>query len=605
MYALDAATGERIWRYNAGSGIYGGAAVTGDAVFVADLGGSVHSVSRANGRRLWKVDDLGKGWKSVSTDGRRVFSAHQDGVVNALDVADGSIVWRFESGDEIHGGAAAANGLVYFASYDDFVYALDAETGEIAWSTELRWGSQSTPTLAGSLVLVGSWDDHVYALDSRTGRLVWNFWAGDNVTASIAASEDAAYFGSDDGYFYSVSLADGSLNWRYEVGEIFRSTAAVAEGIVYIGSHSDELLALDASNGELVWKYETGDDIRSGVAVHQNTVYFGSNDDAIYALVAGFPEGYEPVATERPKPPSFQTLPKNVLRGRMSELFSWRDRSMFSEVAVFGPDGVREINGPDLALEIFENGYYMLMSRTTHQEGWQARFLPLEDYEALADERDDPELKVARGWCCTRGDDGLDFFVRGDITLNESVAVTAHEAGHAIQRMLNPVQNKAPRDSLLGALREAEAYTFQVAIIRKMGEYMDADTARWSNKYNYDAYLNRWRDRFQNSVADLTEEHDRGRLIMWQAVLNDPELVHLYIELLLYGHVSADSLMDMYYKFVRLTPGEVEPYIESIASEDLREDLNRIFVAIHKRIDRPVVEFEELVLNVPTLVIAP
>ena len=113
-----------------------------------------------------------------------------------------------------------------------------------------------------------------------------------------------------------------------------------------------------------------------------------------------------------------------------------------------------------------------------------------------------------------------------------------------------------------------------------------------------------WRDAFRNSVTDLTEEHTRGRLIMWQAVLNDPELAHLKRELLRDGHVSADSLMDMYHKFVSLTPREIEPYIASITSEALSDDLNRIVGMVLKRANY-FVEFENLVLNVPTLVIAP
>ena len=91
---------------------------------------------------------------------------------------------------------------------------------------------------------------------------------------------------------------------------------------------------------------------------------------------------------------------------------------------------------------------------------------------------------------------------------------------------------------------------------------------------------------------------------MWQAVLNDPELAHLKAELSRDGHVSADSLMDMYYKFVSLTPREIELYIESITSEALSDDLNRVIGTINKRTNHPV-EFENLVLNVLTLVIAP
>ena len=91
---------------------------------------------------------------------------------------------------------------------------------------------------------------------------------------------------------------------------------------------------------------------------------------------------------------------------------------------------------------------------------------------------------------------------------------------------------------------------------------------------------------------------------MWQAVLNDPELAHLRDELERDGHVSADSMMDMYHRFVKLTPSEVEPYIESITVESLSDDLNFIFGTVYKRTGFSI-SFPELVLNVPTLVVSP
>ena len=33
--------------------------------------------------------------------------------------------------------------------------------------------------------------------------------------------------------------------------------------------------------------------------------------------------------------------------------------------------------------------------------------------------------------------------MRGDLIVDEATSTTAHEAGHALQRLLNPVQNKA------------------------------------------------------------------------------------------------------------------------------------------------------------------
>lgn len=379
----------------------------------------------------------------------------------------------------------------------------------------------------------------------------------------------------------------------------------MAGGIVYVGSNAGELLALDASNGALVWKYQAGDEIRSNAVVHGNKVYFGSRDNTIYALAAGFPDGYEPVVSAPDTQPEFEPLSNDDLEARLREALRTQQK-VYATVGIFTADSAREEerDNRELITDVFENGYYLLTGRTPQQDGWQTRYLKIEDYNALADELGDPALKRFAGWCCLRVEGGLELIMRGDLIVDEATSTTAHEAGHALQRLLNPIQSKTARESLIGAFREAEAYTFQVALVRKIGEYTGIETARWPSGYNWESYLDGWRKAFRDSVTDLTEEHHRGRLIMWQAVLNDPELAHLKRELESDGHVSADSLMDMYHKFVSLTPREIEPYIESITSKSLSDDLNRIVGTVIRRANHSV-EFENLVLNVPTLVLAP
>ena len=61
---------------------------------------------------------------------------------------------------------------------------------------------------------------------------------------------------------------------------------------------------------------------------------------------------------------------------------------------------------------------------------------------------------------------------------NAALAATAHEAGHALQGILNPAQNKgasAPSAGLIRAMREAQAYAFDVALIRKIGDYGEVE----------------------------------------------------------------------------------------------------------------------------------
>ena len=345
--------------------------------------------------------------------------------------------------------------------------------------------------------------------------------------------------------------------------------------------------------------------MQAPIVVHDGIVYAGSHDDSFYALAAGFPDNYVAAAVEPAPQPEFQPLSSVELKRRLTEAFG-SQRPVFSTVATFGPDGktIEERDGSDLVIEIFENGYYLLTGRTVQQDGWEARYFSVEDYNMLADERGNPGLKRTLGWCCIRIDDGLALIMRADRPLDSATATTAHEAGHALQQLVNPAQSKGVRDSLLPALYEAQAFTLEVALTRKIGEYTRVETARFPSGYRWSEYLDRWRQGLRESIDDLSQGHDRGRLIMWQAVLNDPELAHLREELFRDGHVSADSMLDMYHRFVSLTPSEVGPYVESITVDPLSDDLNRIFGTVNKRINFSI-EFPDLVLNVPTLVISP
>lgn len=606
LYALNALTGEVEWEYEAGGRIGADAVAAGGAIIAADLDGRLHAVDRETGARIWTTESSSEIWGKVSANESAAFAANKDGHVIAAGLEDGSELWRFEALETIYGGAAVVGNSVLATSHDDWVYSIDSQNGALNWKTEMRSGSNSTPLFANGLIIVGSWDDRLYAMNAATGANVWNFWAGGAIIGGAVASENAVFFGADDGYAYSVSLEDGSLNWRRELGEQVHSTPALDVGILYIAS-GDTLFALDAANGAEVWTRKLGGVVGGGaLTVANGVVYAGARDRHAYAIAAGFPDDYQPPDTATPTP-TFQPLSPSELREKLPEVFGSNDK-VLGNVAVFDASGktVYWRDESNLIIEVFENGYYLLTGRTIQQDGWEARYYAREDYDRLADERNDPGLKRFVGWCCiwTGGDSRLQLVMAGDKPQNAAFGTTAHEAGHAFQRLLNPAQNKSHRDSLMGALREAEAYTFEVALIRKIGEYAEVETAQAPGTY-WDPYLAWARNSMRDATTDLSEEHDRGRLIMWQAVLHDPDLAHLRSELERNGKLSADSLLEMYYKLVSLTPSEVEPYIEFISTQaPLSDDLN-YFAGVVKKRTGFAIEYPDLVLNALILLTSP
>ena len=583
-------------------------ASAGGLIIAADLDGRVHAVERDTGVRKWMTAPTSRIWGGVSANENAAFAANKDGAILAFSLEDGSPLWTYEVGDAVYSGAAAVGNSVLATSDDGWVYSIDAQTGELKWKTEMNRGSNSTPIFANGLVIVGSWDNRLYAMDAAAGANVWNFWAGGAIVRGAAASETAVFFGADDGFAYSVSLKDGSLNWRRKIGEQVRSAPALDGGILYIAS-GDTAFALDAANGAEVWLFATGGEAGAPLAVHDSAVYVGSHDETIYALAAGFPKDYAPPVAVAAPTPEFMPLSPEDMRERLTEAFG-SEAPVLGWAATFTNEGKTTYwrDASDLIIEVFENGYWLLTGRTVQQDGWEARYYAREDYERLADERNNAGLKAAVGWCCIRtgGDSRLRLVMRGYEPQNSALAVTAHEAGHALQRLLNPVQSKVCGDSLIGALREAQAFTFEVALIRKIGEYAEVETAQAPSGYRWDLYLARLRDSMRNSTQDLSQQHARGRLIMWQAVLHDPDLAHLRRELERNGRLSSDSLMEMYYKFVSLTPSEIEPYIESISTKaPLSDDLNYFAGVVRKRTNKTGIAYPDLVLNRLTLLTSP
>ena len=578
------------------------------------MDGRLTALSRGDGEILWMSAPIGGGvYGAVSADGKSVFAASENGVAAAVSLEDGAALWTYETGGAIYGGAALAGDSVFVASLDDWVYSLDAETGALNWKTELGRGAYSAPFVVGDAVLVGALDGRVYALDAASGANRWSFYAGEAVFGGAAASERDAFFGADDGFAYSVSLKDGSLNWRRRIGNApIRSAPALDGGLLYMADN-DFLRALDAESGGLAWWFQAGGgDSPPALAVQEGAVYVGSPNDYIYAVVAGLPEGYAPAPVPTPAPtPAFRPLSRGEMRAKLDEALG-TSAKVVGNVAVFTQDGKTVYWRDESALieELFENGYWLLTGRTPREEGWVARYFSREEYELLADELDNPKLKAALGWCCARTDEGLLLAMRGYEPQDSALAVTAHEAGHALQGMLNPAQGKgsaAENADVIRAMQEAEAYTFEVALIRKIGEYAGIETAKAPPGYRWGEYFYRLGLEFERIADDPEEPRMRGRLIMWRAVMHDPRLDHLRDELRRRGRLSPDSLMDMYRRFVSLAPSEIAGYVESISSQaPLADDLRFITETLSRRVSAgDDVEYPDLLANAPVLLTSP
>ncbi|MCD4847747.1 MAG: PQQ-binding-like beta-propeller repeat protein, partial [Candidatus Aegiribacteria sp.] len=139
LYALDAATGELIWKYHTG--------ITDDAVTVKD--GYLYTASDS----LWCLDAL---------TGERIWaSGDADGHAGTPVVVDGR-VYCGRSNRHLH---------------ISHIYCFDAETGTEIWSNTLSGYTASCITVWNGMVFVPTCHLNnaipLYALDAATGSIIW------------------------------------------------------------------------------------------------------------------------------------------------------------------------------------------------------------------------------------------------------------------------------------------------------------------------------------------------------------------------------------------------------------------------------------------------
>ena len=187
--ALDALTGDELWRYEVPSlGIESTPVVYEGVVYAAgrSIGGRIHALNALSGELMWEYRPGTSGISSLAVRGRLVL-AGAGGQVYALDVSTGDFRWR-AAGSPIFRGSPlisqiqiVRNGVIY-AGYlaqteDQFVpgvSVLDAETGEVLWRYHTEVGLGTPATVADGVLYISSLEQNVgqylYAITSPQTR---------------------------------------------------------------------------------------------------------------------------------------------------------------------------------------------------------------------------------------------------------------------------------------------------------------------------------------------------------------------------------------------------------------------------------------------------
>ncbi len=342
VYAIDARTGEMVWRFTTGCVVNASPAfarVNGrPLVFVGSGDRCFYCLDARTGQKVWVretmpwtftvgesvpsaalVEEVGGEpvvfvafWNSDKRPGRTI----QRGDLYAFRAVDGKMIWqqKLTTGQISSPASIRINGRVvlYVGTEDGAVMAIDAATGQTMWTLLTDHAITNSPMVAKiagrPVVFVGNFFGMIYCIHGRTGRVLWKQKLGHLVRSTPAfamlQAGPGVFLGAFDRCLYALEAKTSRIVWRFATGKyITASPVAVriaGRPAIVISSLDNFVYVVDALTCKPIWKFETGDMLwpyekrgaslwSSPVVAHDGEkplLIYGGHDGEMYCFVA-------------------------------------------------------------------------------------------------------------------------------------------------------------------------------------------------------------------------------------------------------------------------------------------------------------------------------
>ena len=253
VYALDAVTGETLWKTAANASFLGSpnyvAGDPGHFILIDQTEGILLAFHPETGEILWQSEAIDRcdGSPSVGTD----FTAFGScaAALHVFDHESGVMVRQIavEGDSQIAGGVAFDGDELFSGCRSGKIVRVNARTGETVWvNSDSDYEVFATPALDGEWVVAGSEDGKFYGIDRNTGATRWTFDTGGDPMSPVIAG--TRVLGAADGTLYMLDLTEGRLLWSHEVSDEITGPA-VAAGLAVVGSRDGTVSAWGPAGG--------------------------------------------------------------------------------------------------------------------------------------------------------------------------------------------------------------------------------------------------------------------------------------------------------------------------------------------------------------------
>ncbi|MFC2118818.1 PQQ-binding-like beta-propeller repeat protein [Bacteroidota bacterium] len=327
FYAINAKTGDEIWRYTASHPISSTAAIQ-DSIICFENGNQLIGINIYTGRQQWRFNPEGNNptlmfdpWdyyhSSPVINNNIAYYGDEYGHITGINIHTGELSFQHttENGSAIRSTPAIYNNRVFFGDWDGIIYSVHLLTSNVQWQKNTFTGGKPYPTFGGitSRIIInngnlyyGARNPNIYAYIIDNGYTKWSFVENNGgwiVSTPLIDNETLYIGGSDNLNLYALNSESGYLSWKYNAGLNIFATPIVANNFVFIctgnayepGIGNGSVYSINKYSHSLETQYQAGGSIFSSPLLYDGVLYFGCNDNYLYALDSRY-FGNTPVA---------------------------------------------------------------------------------------------------------------------------------------------------------------------------------------------------------------------------------------------------------------------------------------------------------------------
>ena len=270
--------------------------IENDIVYFGSGDSHIYALNANSGEEIWKFKTGDVVHSSPAISNGIVYCGSFDSKLYALDAITGKEIWTYQAGTDekyhlmcgIQASPSVSNGTVYFGSRDAYIYAIDAISGELKWKQKFggSWMPSST-SVTEDKVYVGSSDARkFFALNKETGSIIDSVKTHSFTFSSPAVSGNTVYIGVFNGFLHAINKNNGKIKWTFNtdacktgLGEHITDDGKVKKEF-YSGISFKEF---DNMQKSLDRFFSVGAIVSSPV-IDNGTLYFSSADGYLYAI---------------------------------------------------------------------------------------------------------------------------------------------------------------------------------------------------------------------------------------------------------------------------------------------------------------------------------